>query len=101
MAGTKEGARKAAATNRARHGESFYANIGRKGGQNGHTGGFAANRELAKAAGAKGGRISPHGPAGGRTAAPALKNGSFPSGELPFFFYRINSLTFSTAAATS
>ncbi len=63
MAGTKEGARKAAATNRARHGESFYANIGRKGGQNGHTGGFAANRELAKAAGAKGGRISRRGPA--------------------------------------
>ena len=37
----------------------------------------------------------PHGSAG------IKKNGSFPSGELPFFFYRINSLTFSTAAATS
>lgn len=32
--------------------------IGSKGGQNGHTGGFAANRELAKLAGAKGGRKS-------------------------------------------
>lgn len=32
--------------------------IGRKGGQNGTTGGFAANRELASIAGAKGGRIS-------------------------------------------
>jgi general stress protein YciG len=62
MAGTKEGARKAAATNRARHGADFYANIGKKGGQNGHTGGFAANRELAKQAGAKGGRISRRGP---------------------------------------
>lgn len=32
--------------------------IGSKGGQNGHTGGFAANPELARTAGAKGGRIS-------------------------------------------
>ena len=32
--------------------------IGAKGGRNGHTGGFAADRELARVAGAKGGRIS-------------------------------------------
>lgn len=32
--------------------------IGSKGGQNGHTGGFAARPELARTAGAKGGRIS-------------------------------------------
>lgn len=32
--------------------------IGSKGGRNGHTGGFAANPELARRAGAKGGRIS-------------------------------------------
>ena len=63
MAGTKEGAKKAAATNKARHGADFYANIGRKGGQNGNTGGFAANRELARVAGAKGGRISRRGKA--------------------------------------
>ena len=58
MAGTKEGGKKAAATNKARHGADFYAKIGKKGGQNGTTGGFAANRELARIAGAKGGRIS-------------------------------------------
>jgi len=58
MAGTKAGGVKAAATNKARHGKDFYANIGAKGGRNGHTGGFAANRELARVAGAKGGRIS-------------------------------------------
>ncbi|GHU08327.1 hypothetical protein FACS189431_4380 [Alphaproteobacteria bacterium] len=63
MAGTKAGAKKAAATNKARHGANFYATIGRKGGQNGHTGGFFANRELARAAGAKGGRVSRRGPA--------------------------------------
>ena len=34
------------------------ATLGRKGGQNGTTGGFAANIELARIAGAKGGRIS-------------------------------------------
>lgn len=58
MAGTKAGGKKAAATNKARHGSDFYAKIGRKGGQNGTTGGFAANPELARIAGAKGGRIS-------------------------------------------
>lgn len=63
MAGTKAGAKKAAATNKARHGENFYAEIGRKGGKEGHTGGFYANRELARIAGAKGGRISRRGKA--------------------------------------
>ena len=58
MAGTKAGGQKAAATNKAKHGTDFYAKIGRKGGQNGRTGGFAANPELARIAGAKGGRIS-------------------------------------------
>jgi general stress protein YciG len=58
MAGTKNGGTKAAATNKARHGADFYARIGAKGGRLGHTGGFAANRELARLAGAKGGRIS-------------------------------------------
>jgi len=63
MAGTKEGGRKAAATNKLRHGEGFYARIGAKGGRNGHTGGFASNPELARIAGAKGGRKSRRGPA--------------------------------------
>jgi general stress protein YciG len=58
MAGTKAGAKKAAATNKARHGADFYATIGRKGGTMGHTGGFYANRELARIAGQKGGRVS-------------------------------------------
>lgn len=58
MAGTKAGGIKAAATNKAKHGANFYAKIGAKGGQRGHTGGFAANPELARIAGAKGGRIS-------------------------------------------
>lgn len=63
MAGTKAGGKKAAATNKEKYGSEFYANIGRKGGQNGHTGGFAANPELAKEAGRKGGSISKRGPA--------------------------------------
>ena len=58
MPGTKAGARKAALTNKKRYGDDFYANIGAKGGKNSNTGGFAANRELARIAGAKGGRIS-------------------------------------------
>lgn len=58
MAGTKAGGQKAAATNKARHGANFYAKIGAAGGKKGTTGGFFANRELAREAGAKGGRIS-------------------------------------------
>jgi general stress protein YciG len=58
MAGTKVGGMKAAATNKAKHGSDFYAKIGAKGGQAGHTGGFAANPELARIAGRKGGMIS-------------------------------------------
>jgi general stress protein YciG len=36
----------------------FYAKIGAKGGKLGRTGGFYANRDLARKAGAMGGRIS-------------------------------------------
>lgn len=57
MAGTKAGGLKAAAKNMARE-PGFYKRIGSIGGRNGRTGGFAANPELARIAGAKGGRIS-------------------------------------------
>lgn len=63
MSGTKAGGMKAAKTNLERYGADFYKRIGHKGGQNGHTGGFAADRALARVAGAKGGRISRRGPA--------------------------------------
>lgn len=72
MAGTKAGGRKAAATKIKKYGKEFYANIGRKGGKNGHKGGFAAETvgkdgltgpERAKLAGRKGGTISKRGPA--------------------------------------
>jgi len=58
MAGTKAGGKAAAATNKAKYGPEFYAKIGAKGGRVGRTGGFFANRELARLAGQKGGRIS-------------------------------------------
>lgn len=63
MAGTRAGGQKAAETNKRLHGADFYSQIGRKGGANGHTGGFASNPELAKIAGSKGGKISKRGPA--------------------------------------
>lgn len=58
MAGTLAGGRKAAITNKLRHGDAFYKCIGAIGGRNGNTGGFYANRELAREAGRKGGLIS-------------------------------------------
>ena len=63
MAGTKAGGFKAAQTNKIKYGYDFYAEIGRKGGRNGHMGGFAANPELARIAGRKGGLKSKRGPA--------------------------------------
>lgn len=48
MAGTRTGGLKARETNYQIHGRDFYREIGRKGGRNGHTGGFASNPKLAK-----------------------------------------------------
>lgn len=61
MAGNREGGKKAAVKIKELHGEDFYSRIGRKGGKNGHTGGFASNPELARIAGAKGGKKSRRG----------------------------------------
>lgn len=58
MTQTKAGAKKAVKTIKAKHGDDFYSRIGQKGGKNGHTGGFAANHELARIAGKKGGKKS-------------------------------------------
>lgn len=58
MSGTKLGGRKAAETNKARYGDDFYCKIGYVGGKKSRGGGFAANPELAKIAGRKGGKIS-------------------------------------------
>lgn len=58
MAGTVEGGKAAAYTNKQKYGADFYAKIGAKGGKLGRTGGFYANRELARIAGKKGGEIS-------------------------------------------
>ncbi|HYH75206.1 MAG TPA: hypothetical protein VD735_04580 [Candidatus Saccharimonadales bacterium] len=67
MAGTKNGGRAAAETNKKKYGPEFYARIGAMGGKKGRTGGFASDakgkdgltgRERAARAGALGGRIS-------------------------------------------
>lgn len=72
MSGTKAGGKKAAATNIAKYGKDFYRNMGKIGGRNGHTGGFASTGvgrdgltgyERARIAGAKGGKISKRGKA--------------------------------------
>lgn len=61
MAGTKEGGKKAAATNKKRWGKDWYAKIGKKGGKALVPKGFALNPELAREAGARGGKISRRG----------------------------------------
>lgn len=67
MAGTKAGGQKAAKTNIEKYGKDFYRENGRKGGRNGHLGGFASEVigrdgltgwQRAKIAGRKGGTIS-------------------------------------------
>lgn len=65
MAGTKEGGRKAAATNKEKHGDDFYKKIGKMGGAKSHpeTRPFALNPDLARRAGRNGGAKSRRGPA--------------------------------------
>lgn len=67
MAGTYEGGKKAAATNKKEYGDDFYARIGKMGGEASKAGGFASEKvgsdgltgkERARIAGAKGGRKS-------------------------------------------
>ena len=67
MSGTIEGGRKAAATNKERHGKDFYQGIGHKGGKVQKGGGFASDKvgkdgltgkERAKVAGVLGGKAS-------------------------------------------
>jgi uncharacterized protein len=58
MSGTKKGGELAANTNKKRYGKNFYERIGAMGGKISRGGGFAANPELARIAGAKGGRAS-------------------------------------------
>lgn len=62
MSGTPEGGQTLRQTMIEKHGSEeawrqHMAGLGRKGGANGHTGGFHNNPELARIAGAKGGRI--------------------------------------------
>ena len=67
MVQTSAVGRKTAQTIKEKWGTDFYREIGRKGGKNGHTGGFASNvigrdgltgKERARIAGRKGGTIS-------------------------------------------
>lgn len=59
MSGTLEGGKKAAATNKNRYGNDWYATIGRKGGKKCTHKGFASmTPEKIKAAGRKGGLTS-------------------------------------------
>lgn len=61
MAGTVEGGKAASITVKRKYGDDFYAKIGAIGGKKGTTGGFHNNRELARRAGAIGGRKSRRG----------------------------------------
>lgn len=63
MAGTLEGGKNAAMTNKLRHGENFYKLIGSIGGKAKVPKGFALDPERAKRAGSIGGKKSKRGPA--------------------------------------
>jgi len=55
MSGNTKGAHKTAITLKKKYGEDYYVKIGAIGGKLGTTGGFFANRELAREAGRIGG----------------------------------------------
>lgn len=65
MVGTLAGGKRAAITNMKKYGDDFYQRIGSIGGKApaSKPKGFAANPELARRAGRKGGTISRRGPA--------------------------------------
>lgn len=63
MSGTKAGGQKAKETLYKKYGKDWFKTIGKIGGHNGHTGGFASNPDLASEAGRKGGAKSRRGPA--------------------------------------
>lgn len=59
MPGTKLGGKKIYQTNTKRYGDDYYSRIGAMGGRvKGVAKGFSKNRELARIAGAMGGKIS-------------------------------------------
>lgn len=58
MAGNKAGGIKASITNKERHGADFYVKTGALGGLAKVPKGFALNRELARLAGKKSGKVS-------------------------------------------
>ena len=64
MAGTIDGGKQASETNKAKYGEDYYKRIGSMGGTRTHKLGklydigFGGDRERARIAGAKGGKIS-------------------------------------------
>ena len=76
MSGTKLGGQKAALTNKKNHGANFYAEIGRKGGRKCHpdTRYFAMHPEVAKQAGAIGGKMSKRGKSP-KKKTPAIDHG--------------------------
>lgn len=63
MPGTRIGGQRAAEKNRKLYGDDFYARIGARGGSATVPKGFAKNRDLARAAGAAGGKKSRRGKA--------------------------------------
>ncbi len=63
MAGTKAGGMRAAETNKKKYGDSFYAQIGARGGAAKVPKGFAKDRKKAADAGRAGGLKSRRGPA--------------------------------------
>lgn len=62
MSGTKAGGLKARETNLRKQGKDFYRRIGRIGGKNGHTGGFASNPDLQEGLEQKVGELVGEGP---------------------------------------
>lgn len=72
MAGTIEGGRKAAATNKERWGENFYHVQGAAGGRAGKTGGFASDKRGADGLNGRE-RAALYGSMGGKRSRPYTK----------------------------
>lgn len=83
------------ATMIAKHGSreavrEYMQEMGALGGRNGHTGGFAANPELARIAGAKGGRISRRRPRSPQTNTAPVEPPTLQPTDTKTFFERVH-----------
>lgn len=85
MTGTRAGGLKTTKTIKKKYGDDFFRKQGRKGGKLSRTGGFAKNRDIARTAGAIGGKLGKPGYKLIKATSKTLKYKNRKTGEIKTF----------------